>query len=62
MDVRHFVREHQMHPVGVSFLRQKWDHEVGGIYESVLGRKEPRFGRQPKVDSYKGRPGKYEVV
>lgn len=61
-DVRQFVKEHGLTAEGVSFFRQKWDKSVSEIYEQVLGVKEPRFGRAPKVDTYEGRPPKYEVV
>ncbi|BGP49283.1 mitochondrial 54S ribosomal protein YmL35 [Rhodotorula kratochvilovae] len=61
-DVRAFVRQHGLSAQGVSFFRQKWDESVSKIYEEVLQTPEPRYGRPPKVDTYAGRPPKYEVV
>lgn len=62
LDVRQFVKEHNLEAAGISFFRQKWDKDVSAIYEQVLGQKEPRFGRAPKVDTYQGRPPKYGVI
>ncbi|GAA5873785.1 hypothetical protein JCM16303_002588 [Sporobolomyces ruberrimus] len=61
-DTRDFAAEHKLEAKGVSFFRQKWDKSVSKIYEEVLQQPEPRFGRPPKVDTYIGRPPKYEVV
>ncbi|GAA5956966.1 hypothetical protein JCM3765_006654 [Sporobolomyces pararoseus] len=61
-DVRDFAAEHKLEAKGVSFFRQKWDKSVSKIYEEVLQQPEPRYGRPPKMDTYVGRPPKYEVV
>ncbi|GAA5895427.1 YbhB/YbcL family Raf kinase inhibitor-like protein [Sporobolomyces salmoneus] len=61
-DVRDFAAEHKLEAKGVSFFRQKWDKSVSQIYEEVLQQPEPRYGRPPKMDTYIGRPPKYEVV
>ncbi|BGP17591.1 hypothetical protein JCM10213_001240 [Rhodosporidiobolus nylandii] len=59
---REFVEKHGLKAAGVSFFRQVWDKDVSAIYEEVLNLPEPRFGRPPKVDTYAGRPAKYEIV
>ncbi|GAA6011683.1 hypothetical protein JCM10207_004208 [Rhodosporidiobolus poonsookiae] len=59
---REFVQQHGLEARGVSFFRQVWDREVSKIYEEVLNLPEPRYGRPPKIDTYTGRPPKYEVV
>ncbi|GAA5836809.1 hypothetical protein JCM3766R1_006270 [Sporobolomyces carnicolor] len=61
-DVRDFAAAHKLEAKGVSFFRQKWDQSVSKIYEEVLQQPEPRYGRPPKIDTYVGRPPKYEVV
>ncbi|GAA6020577.1 hypothetical protein JCM11491_000802 [Sporobolomyces phaffii] len=61
-DVRDFAAQHKLEAKGVSFFRQKWDKSVSKIYEEVLQQPEPRYGRPPKMDTYVGRPPKYEVV
>ncbi|KAK4048989.1 mitochondrial 54S ribosomal protein YmL35 [Microbotryomycetes sp. JL221] len=61
-DVRSFVQQHQLEPVGVTFTRQKWDQAVSDIYENILGTPEPRFARPPRLDMHEGRPAKYEIV
>ncbi|GAA5933242.1 YbhB/YbcL family Raf kinase inhibitor-like protein [Sporobolomyces koalae] len=61
-NTRDFVAEHKLEAKGVSFFRQKWDSSVSKIYEEVLQQPEPRYGRPPKMDTYVGRPPKYEIV
>ncbi|GAA5828153.1 hypothetical protein JCM5353_007807 [Sporobolomyces roseus] len=61
-DTRDFVAQHKLDAKGVSFFRQKWDKSVSKIYEEILQQPEPRYGRPPKMDTYTGRPPKYEVV
>ncbi|GAA6060350.1 hypothetical protein JCM10212_004534 [Sporobolomyces blumeae] len=59
---RAFIQEHGLGAKGISFFRQKWDEDVSEIYKEVLQQPEPRFGRPPKMDTYAGRPPKYEIV
>lgn len=61
-NVRAFMQEHGLEAKGVTFFRQKWDKTVSEIYRDVLGKEEPRYGRPPKMDTYAGRPAKYELV
>ncbi|GAA5999639.1 mitochondrial 54S ribosomal protein mL38 MRPL35 [Rhodotorula paludigena] len=61
-NVREFVAQHGLTPRGVSFFRQKWDAEVSDIWRELYNTPEPRYGRPPKIDTYLGRPPKYEVV
>lgn len=61
-NVRAFAQEHTLEAAGVTFFRQKWDKAVSEIYRDVLKVQEPRYGRPPKMDTYAGRPPKYDIV
>lgn len=56
-----------MQVVGVHFWREKWERDVvAGVYEEFGlgeegGGKEPRFGRERKVDRFEGVGGKYSL-
>ncbi|KAM0746918.1 PEBP-like protein [Meredithblackwellia eburnea MCA 4105] len=53
-NVREFAQEHDLTAEGVSFWRAKWQEGVvGQIYQQVLGRVEPVYGRPPRHDPYK---------
>jgi len=53
-NVRDFIDKYQLDASagGAHMWREIWDAEVSKIYNDVLKREEPRFGRQPKADPY----------
>jgi large subunit ribosomal protein L35 len=33
-------------------FRQVWDEDVSAIYKDILGRSEPKYGREKKMTKY----------
>ncbi|SDA03049.1 BZ3500_MvSof-1268-A1-R1_Chr11-1g03277 [Microbotryum saponariae] len=60
--VREFMRQNDLTASGMSFFRQKWGEDVSAIYREILGAEPPRFARPLKIDTYAGRPAKYDLL
>ncbi|KAF8599268.1 PEBP-like protein [Ceratobasidium sp. AG-I] len=66
-DLRAFFEQHGFaNGGGIHMFREEWEKSVGAVYKNVLGKPEPRFGREPRPDTYSDEKGqkfpKYTVV
>ncbi|QRV76833.1 phosphatidylethanolamine-binding protein (PEBP) family [Ceratobasidium sp. AG-Ba] len=66
-NMRAFFAEHGFSEGGgMHMFRQEWDKSVSGIYKTILGKPEPKYGRPPKLNTYidaQGRrPPKYSAA